>query len=79
MKSGWQSARALRIPISRYFEMIPLFYFFKQTIAETSMKFLYQTNYLVSSGALLVFIKTTIKYLAQNQPILPMATSFYYC
>lgn len=64
MKNASQLVRALRILISRYFEMMLHFCFFKQTTVGILMK-LRRRIFLVSSGALLVFTETMIKSLVR--------------
>lgn len=68
MRNDWRSAQALRIPILRYCEMMPLFCFFKQMTVETLMKFLSLMTFVVSSGAPLVSIETMTKSLVRQTP-----------
>lgn len=75
MKSASLLVRALRIRISRYFEMMIHFCFFKPTTVGISTK-LRRRIFLVSSGALLVSTETMIKSLVRQVQTPAVVTSF---
>lgn len=75
MKNASLLVQALRILISRYFEMMLHFCFFKQTTVGILTK-LRRRIFLVSSGALLVFTETMIKSLVCQVQTPPVVTSF---